>query len=380
MGLFADTARLLERLPLDAPALLVDETRARANIAAMCAKVKASNISLRPHFKTHQNVGVGRWFREAGIRQATVSSYDMAVQFADDGWDNLLIAMLVDPGDLTRLAALGRRLTERNGRLGLLVDTPEAARAVASAVEWPNAIHMKIDTGYGRSGIDWEDVPRVRETAAAADFTGLVTHAGHSYRTPLDELKALHCTTAGRLHAVAVVTGQDLLLSVGDTPTCATVDLLVGVDEVRPGNFVFFDVMQLVAGVCGPQQLALAAACPVLAVDEARGRLVLRGGAVHLGKDPALVGGAPIYGCLGTLVEDGFDQVLPEVVVTQLTQEHAVVEVPRERWDDLAAGLRPGDLALVFPSHSCLACHQHGHLRTTAGAYLPREADGSPGS
>jgi D-serine deaminase-like pyridoxal phosphate-dependent protein len=380
MGLFAETARLLERLPLSAPALLVDETRARANIAAMCAKVKASHTSLRPHFKTHQNVGVGRWFREAGIRQATVSSYAMAVQFADDGWDDLLIAMLVDPGDLTRLAALGRRLAERNGRLGLLVDTPEAARAVASAVEWPNSIHMKIDTGYGRSGIDWEDVQRIRETAAAADFTGLVTHAGHSYRTPRDELKALHGTTAGRLHAVAVAAGQDLLLSVGDTPTCATVDLLVGVDEVRPGNFVFFDVMQLVAGVCGPRQLALAAACPVLAVDEARGRLVLRGGAVHLGKDPALVGGAPIYGCLGTLAEGGFDLVLPEAAVTQLTQEHAVVEVPRERWDDLAAGLRPGDLALVFPSHSCLACHQHGHLRTTDGAYLPREADGSPGS
>lgn len=375
MGLLADTARLLERLPLDAPALLVDETRARANIAAMCAKVKASHTSLRPHFKTHQNVGVGRWFREAGVRHATVSSYAMAVQFADDGWDNLLIAMLVDPGDLPRLAVLGRRLTERNGRLGLLVDTPEAARAVASTVEWPNSIHMKIDTGYGRSGIFWEDARRIRETAAAADSSGLVAHAGHSYRTPRDELKALHCTTAERLSAVAMVTGQDLLLSVGDTPTCATVDLLLGVDEVRPGNFVFFDVMQLVAGICGPQHLALAAACPVLAVDEARGRLVLRGGAVHLGKDPALVGGAPIFGCLGTMAPEGFDQVLPDVAVTQLTQEHAVVEVPRERWSELATGLRPGDLALVFPSHACLACHQHGHLLTTDAAYLPREAD-----
>lgn len=379
MGLFTDTARLLERLPLDAPALLVDEARARANIAAMCAKVEASHTSLRPHFKTHQNVGVGRWFREAGVRKATVSSYDMAVQFADDGWDDLTIAMLVDPRDLPRLAALGRRLAERNGRLGLLVDTPEAARAVDAEVERPNAIYMKIDTGYGRSGIFWEDVPRIRETAAAVDFTGLLTHAGHSYRTPRDELKALHCTTAARLRAVAMATGQDLLLSVGDTPTCATVDLLVGVDEVRPGNFVFFDVMQLVAGICGPQHLALAAACPVLAVDEARGRLVLRGGAVHLGKDPALVAGQPVHGCLGTMTEDGFDQVLPEVAVTQLTQEHAVVDVPRDRWDDLVAGLRPGDRALVFPSHACLACHQHGHLLTTDGSCLPREADGSSG-
>lgn len=380
MGLFADTARLLERLPLDAPALLVDETRARANITAMVTKVKASHTSLRPHFKTHQNVGVGRWFREAGVDKATVSSYDMAVQFADDGWDNLLIAMLVDPRDLTRLAALGRRLAERNGHLGLLVDTPEAARAVAARVEWPNAIHIKIDTGYGRSGIHWEDVPRIRETAAAADITGLVTHAGHSYRTPRDELEALHFTTVGRLGAVAMATGQDLLLSVGDTPTCATVDLLVGVDEVRPGNFVFFDVTQLVAGICRTQHLALAAACPVLAVDEARGRLVLRGGAVHLGKDPALVAGQPIHGCLGTMTGDGFDQVLPEVAVTQLTQEHAVVDVPRDRWGGLAAGLRPGDLALVFPSHACLACHQHGHLLTTDGTYLPRDADGSRGS
>ncbi len=387
MGAFADTAgrldELFSRLPVapgrDAPALVVDERRARANIAAMCAKAATAGVALRPHFKTHQNVGVGRWFREAGVGAATVSSAGMALRFADDGWNDLLIAVLADPHDLPRLVPLARRLAAAGGRLGLLVDTPAVARAVTAAMgTCPHDQHLKVDTGYGRSGIPWDDAPRLAAVAAAATLAGVVTHAGHSYTTPRAGLEALYAETASRLAAAAASAGGGLRLSAGDTPTCVAARDLAGVDEVRPGNFVFFDVMQLAAGVCAAGDLALAAACPVLAVDAARRRLVLRGGAVHLGKDPARANGGPAYGCLGTLDAGGFDRVLPQVAVTALTQEHAVVDVPAGAWDELADGLRPGDLALVFPSHSCLACHGRGHLVTTTGALLPGLAGAGP--
>ena len=372
MGLLADTACHLVDLPAGAPSVVVDEARARANIGAMVAKAAASGVRLRPHFKTHANVGVGRWFREAGVAQATVSSLAMAAQFAGDGWHDLTLARLVDPRELPDLATLARRLVDRGGGLGLVVDTPETAVAVRREVGTSAPLWLKVDIGYGRSGVVWDDVQRLRAVAGAADFTGLLTHAGHSYHTPRAQLPTLFAETAERLAAARVAIGGALLLSVGDTPTCTAVEVFTGVDEVRPGNFVFFDLMQLEAGVCEEAALAAALACPVLAVDAARRRLVLHGGAVHLSKEALDTAAGPVYGRLGTATAESFGRLLDTAVVTSLTQEHGIVTVDPPSWDHLTAGLQPGDRVLVFPVHSCLTCHQHDAMVTLPGAVLPR--------
>lgn len=375
MGLLADSARVLDACAAEAPALVVDEARARANIAGMVGRAAASGVALRPHFKTHASVGVGRWFREAGVRRATVSSLAMARQFAADGWDDLTLAVLLDPAALDAVADLASRLRAGGGGLGVLVSDPDVAARARLALGAGATIWLKVDTGYGRSGAGWDDAPRLRALAAAAGPVGLLAHAGHAYRTPRAQLPALFAETVRRLAAAREAIGAPLRLSVGDTPTCWSVDRFEGVDEVRPGNFVFFDSMQLAAGVCAPIQLALAVACPVLAVEATGHRLVLHGGAVHLGKEAVAAAGGVSFGCLGSAGPAGFGPVLADVPITALTQEHAVAEVPPARWDELVAGLQPGDRALVFPSHSCLACQQFTAMTTVAGAVVPRYAE-----
>lgn len=374
MGLLNETARLLDDLPLDVPAVVVDVARARANLAAMAGRADASGVRLRPHFKTHANVGVGRWFREAGVTRATVSSLAMARQFSRDGWHDLTLARLIDPRELLHLADLARRLAACGGGLGLVVDAPETAAAVHREAGPSAPLWLKVDTGYGRSGVVWNDVQRLRAVAAAADFTGLLTHAGHSYQTPCAQLPTLFAETAARLAAAREAIGADLQLSVGDTPTCTAVDRFAGVDEVRPGNFVFFDLMQMEAGVCRESELAAALACPVLAVDAPRRRLVLHGGAVHLSKEALATGAGPVYGRLGTATAAGFGRIIGDAVVTSLTQEHGIVSVDPSSWEALSAGLQPGDRVLVFPVHSCLTCHQHEAMVTLQGTVLPRYA------
>ncbi len=377
MPLLAETVGLLDRLPLAAPAVLVDESRARANIARMAAKAAASGVRLRPHFKTHQNVGVGRWFREAGVQHATVSSLAMAAQFAQDGWDDLTLAMLVNPRELPQLAELAWRLADRGGALGLVVDTPEAARAVRHLVGDTAPLWLKVDTGYGRTGVRWDDGPRLQAVAESAAFAGLLTHAGHSYRTPPAGLPALFLETAQRLAAARQATGRDLRLSVGDTPTCSAVPRFDGVDEVRPGNFVFFDLMQRAQGVCTDAELAAAVACPVIGLEPARGRIILQGGAVHLSKEALTSADGPVFGYLGTVTPEGFGRVIAQAPLTSLSQEHGIVSLADGCWEELAGGLRTGDLVPVFPVHSCLACDLHPHLTTLAGTRLPRHGEGT---
>ena len=377
MPLLAETCRLLDRLPLAGPAVVVDETRARASIARMAAKAAASGVRLRPHFKTHRNVGVGRWFREAGVRHATVSSLAMAAQFARDGWHDLTVAILVNPRELPQLAELAWSLADRGGALGLVVDTPEAARAVRHLVGDTAPLWLKVDTGYGRSGVPWDDSPRLQAVTASAAFAGLLTHAGHSYRTPAAGLPALFAETALRLAAARQATGRDLLLSVGDTPTCTAASRFDGVDEVRPGNFVFYDLMQRAQGVCTDAELAAAVACPVIGLDRARGRIILQGGAVHLSKEALVTAAGPVFGYLGTVTPEGFGRVLEQAPLTAMSQEHGIVSLAAGGWDELAGGLRTGDLVPVFPVHSCLACDLHPQMMTLAGLCLPRHGEGT---
>ena len=56
-------------------------------------------------------------------------------------------------------------------------------------------------------------------------------------------------------------------------------------DEIRPGNFAYYDVMQYHIGSCNMDNIAVAVACPVVAVHPQKNELVIYGGAIHLSKE-----------------------------------------------------------------------------------------------
>jgi D-serine deaminase-like pyridoxal phosphate-dependent protein len=186
----------------------------------------------------------------------------------------------------------------------------------------------------------------------------LLTHSGHSYAARgADQVAAIYTESVARLQAARAHCKHDgLLLSLGDTPCCSVVDDLSACDEIRPGNFVFYDLMQLHIGSCAATDLAAATACPVIGVYPERHQLVLHGGAAHLSQESLCdAGGTACFGCLGTVTAEGLGEVLPQAPLVSLSQEHGVVEI-RNHWESLAAHLVPGDLVLVWPVHSCLNC------------------------
>jgi len=371
--MFTETCRALDGLGIDTPTVVVDEQRARANIAAMAAKAARYGVRFRPHFKTHQSVDVGRWFADAGVTAITVSSLKMARQFATAGWSDITLALLVNPRQLAQLGELAWELARRGGGLGLVVDTPEAARAVRHVIGDTAPLWIKVDTGYGRTGVAWDDKARLKSIADSAACQGLLTHAGHSYHTEASLLPGLFAETARRLAVARSATGRLLEISVGDTPTCTAVETFEGVDEVRPGNFVYHDLMQLDQGVCAPEQLAAVVACPIVALYPDTGRVVLHGGAVHLGKERL---DGPVFGRLGTATKHGLGAPLAEAPLVDLSQEHGIVQVAPSDFDRLFGSLRTGDVLPVWPVHACLTCDLHERFITATGKPLERE--GSP--
>lgn len=368
-----------------APTVIVDRNKVEHNVMAMLQRAGAAEVRLRPHFKTHQSVEVGEWLRALGVERITVSSVAMAEGFVDAGWTDLTLALPAYPAMFARVAALLDR-----AQIGLIVDHPEAAEALAQSTALREAaersgrwvpVWIKLDAGYGRAGVHWQDEDRLRAVIGALDAPwlqrmGLLAHSGHSYAARgRDQIAAVHAECLERLLPLRDRYASDFAdgrcqLSVGDTPSCSVLDNFGPVDELRPGNFVFYDLSQVQIGACTREQIAASVLCPVIGKDEAHGRLILHGGAVHLSKDRIEhADGSLSFGEIAARPYDGSWQ-LPDPArrLTSLSQEHGIVHLP----EGALADYRIGDFVQVFPVHSCLACDLHSSYREAGGVTLTR--------
>lgn len=370
---------MTDQLNIRKPTLLLDRTRARANIERMAAKARASGVRLRPHFKTHQSAGVGEWFREFGVEAITTSSVEMAQYFARHGWHDICIAFPVNILEIEAINDLAGRV-----KLSLLVESEESVDFLAQNLAHPCRAWLKVDVGYGRTGIPWPDTARLAAVAErvtrAGPLTlqGLLTHAGHTYqarsstqvKTIYEQMVARLETARDRLQAAGL---GPLELSIGDTPSCSLVEDLGQVDEVRPGNFVFYDVTQLEIGACREEDIAVALACPVVARHPEREQMVIYGGAVHLSKDSLAVANTPIFGYVAPLTSTGWGPRLPGVYLSGLSQEHGLVKASPKTINRF----KVGDLVAVLPVHSCLTANLMKKYVTLEGEVLPCMIPGS---
>ncbi|WP_218588352.1 alanine racemase [Desulfacinum infernum] len=356
------------------PTLLVDEGKVRRNISAMAEKAERCGVRFRPHFKTHQSREIGQWFREVGVRAITVSSLTMARYFADDGWDDITVAFPVNLREVDLINDLASRI-----HLNLLAVHPETVRSLEAGLRAPVDLLVKVDSGYHRTGVDPDDTPtleRFAEELAACRrvrFRGILTHAGHSYKArSLDRILAVHrqsLDAMARAKDVLASRYPDLEVSVGDTPTCSVADDFPGVDEIRPGAFVFYDLMQFRIGACRLEEVAMVAVCPVVARHPDRGEVVIYGGAVHLSKD-AVEGpdGRPVHGWVTELDEAGWKTPTGCCSVSAVSQEHGIVRACPEHLERM----RVGDLVAVVPVHCCLTANLIGAYRTLDGRVISR--------
>lgn len=351
-------------LSLTKPTLVLDEDRARRNIARMAARAARLGVRFRPHFKTHQSRHVGRIFREFGVEAITVSSVDMAAYFADDGWLDILIAFPFNVLEAREVAGLAARR-----RLGILVESKEGLSAAARAVPAALDVWIKVNVGANRAGADWDDlrllgaICREAERHPALRLRGLLTHNGRTYaaRTPA-ALARVHADAMRKMRqarqALAASGFPGLEISVGDTPSCSRLDDFAGADEIRPGNFVLNDVTQLELGTCAEKDIAAAVACPVVSIHPARNEAVIFGGAIHLSKDDAPTRReGRIYGRVCRPSKRGWGKFLPGTAVCAISQEHGIVRTTASE----IKKLNVGEILFVLPAHSCLTVNLWDH-------------------
>lgn len=338
------------------PTFVVSESICRRNIEAMADKARRLGMNLRPHFKTHQLHEVGRWFRDYGINTITASSVRMAEYFAQDGWDDITVAFPVNIRETDRIRALSERV-----KVNLLVENREGIAALEKGLTRPADIWIKMDCGTHRTGFtadQFDQVDELVEILAKSPklrFQGFLTHAGHSYKArSREELAAVH---AGTMDVIRKFRGRydtlvpNLQMTYGDTPTCFTMDAFPGVNELRPGNFIYFDWMQWQISTCTPEEIGGVAACPVVAKHPERNIAIIYGGAVHFSKDFIENDrGERVFGKVGAWTENGWTLSPDGPELIAISQEHGQVRTTPEA----LARMQIGDLLPIAPVHSCL--------------------------
>ncbi|WP_192822258.1 alanine racemase [Rufibacter sp. LB8] len=338
------------------PTLLVNEAICRANIRRMAAKARRHQVRLRPHFKTHQSWQVGEWFRQEGISAITVSSVKMAQYFAGHGWQDITIAFPLNRRQLPQIIELAQQIA-----LGLTVTSADDVVFLRDNLAASVNIWIKADTGYGRTGISSEDTATLDlllhelKYTSQHTFKGFLAHAGHSYKVRgFEAVAAVHRQTLEKMRALKkhyAPTWPNLELSIGDTPCCSVMGDFAEMDEIRPGNYVFYDLTQHQIGSCRLEDIAVAMACPIVALHPERNEIILYGGAVHFSKDILpQPNGQNLFGLIVPLSEDGWGEPLPGTSVVSLSQEHGVARTSAE----LFGQFKVGDLVGVLPVHSCL--------------------------
>jgi D-serine deaminase-like pyridoxal phosphate-dependent protein len=363
---------------LPTPALVLDVARVRRNAERMQRRVSDMGARLRPHIKTHKCVEVARLQTSAQTPSLTVSTLAEARWFAARGFTDLTYAVPIEPGKFEAAIELARDCE----RLALLTDDaeiPSQLNAEARAGNVKLDLFLKVDCGYHRCGVEPQtreafEIPRRIADASHLRFAGILTHAGHSYHSrSLEELRAvarherdLMVEFAAALRAAGIPVP---VVSIGSTPTISTIEHLEGVDEARPGNYIFFDAFQATLGSCRFEDCALTVLTSVVHRDATRRKVVIDAGAIALSKDRGAVDiGDAACGYGRVLDLEGRDLNLR---VAALSQEHGIVEMHDDaaRFDELKVGTR----LRILANHSCLTAAQHPHYNVfEAGRIVDR--------
>lgn len=351
------------------PALVLDRGVLDRNLAMMQARAEKLGVVHRPHLKTAKSIAVAKRLPGAPDRPVSVSTIEEAAYFFDGGFADLCCPNVVNPAKVPAFAALAKR----GATITLAVADPATVAAIAAtaaAEDTDLRVLVEIESGAGRTGLLPES-PRLLETAAAIHaaprltLAGIMTYAGQGYasrsRDELVRIAALErdiaAGTAARLREAGLPCPT---VSVGSTPTSTHAEDLSGVTEIRPGVYMFFDMMQVHIGSATRDQLAVSVLATVVFSDPETGRIVVDAGALALSKD----GGDASPTGFGAVVGPSGETLAPGLFVRQLHQEHGSLAGATPA---LAARLPVGSRVRILPHHVCLTVAPYDRYHVVDG-------------
>jgi D-serine deaminase-like pyridoxal phosphate-dependent protein len=339
------------------PYARVDVQKVETNIANFARLFKERNISIRPHIKTHKCPEIAKLQMAAGATGLTVATLFEARAMLENGVSDIFLAYPV-VGSMN--LALFNRLREM-GRVSSAVDSVFHLQELLSicSADTLLSVRIEIDSGQHRCGVLPEKeqlqplVEFIKNHDDKFDLEGIFTHAGHVYKchnqkevesVAISEQESI-CKAAEIIETLGL---QCKIRSVGSTPTAIFTEN-PQINECRPGNYVFFDAIQVANGTTKIENCALTIVSRVIGAY--KDHIVIDAGSKALGLDK---------GAHGLTLVKGFGQIVGfnALEIVSLSEEHGIVKVTPEE-----PAPKIGQLIEIVPNHSCAAANMFSHYQ-----------------
>lgn len=335
---------------LDTPALLIDLDIMERNLARVAGYSRANGLRLRPHTKTHKVPAVGRRQLESGAAGLTVAKVGEAEVMIGSGTPDLLVAYpVIGQKKLERLMEVARKT-----RLTVALDSLFAARELSAAARQAQVeigVLAEVDVGLRRVGVSpGQELVQLAEGICrlpALCFEGITFYPGHIKeldergRRAIEDLSRLIESMLNDFKTAGIPVR---IVSGGSTPALFHSHQIAGLNEIRPGTYVYNDVNTVSSGAC---TLADCAACiMVTVVSTARpGQMIVDGGSKTFSSDRPAGSGEASF---GRVVE------APGAVFQKMNEEHGFVDLTRAGKE-----FQVGDRVHIIPNHICVAVNLH---------------------
>ena len=351
---------------LDTPALIVDLDVMEQNLSRMAAYCREHDLRLRPHTKTHKIPELARKQIASGATGITVAKLDEAEVMIDAGVDDLLIAYpIVGPTKTHRLADLAQRAT-----ITVSLDSEDAARGISAALSERGAsasmssgahinVLVELDVGFGRCGVPNEtkafNLAQIITSLSGLNLEGLMFFPGHFGVDP-DERKVLRAQVNELLDRCRETFARaDIPLhtiSGGSTPSRYESHLFHGVNETRPGTYIFNDRNTVGVSAADVGDCALSVLVTVVSTTVS-GHAVVDGGSKTFSSDRYQAEDGRGFG----LVKDD-----PAVEIERFSEEHGHLNIARSE-----RRYRVGDRLAIIPNHVCSTVNLHDEIYGVRG-------------
>jgi D-serine deaminase-like pyridoxal phosphate-dependent protein len=334
---------------LDTPALVVDLDIMERNLRRVAGYCAEHGLRLRPHTKTHKSTFLARQqlaLGAAGLTVAKVGEAEVMLGAAVDGKaPDLLVAFpVVGEPKLRRLAEIAR-ITG----VTVALDSLTAARLLSDAATVAGVefgVLVEIDVGLGRVGVKPEEALELARAVAGLPhirWRGVTFYPGHIREQNEAAIAALSATIAA---VRAELTGAGLepeIVSGGSTPLLFRSHEIEGLNEIRPGTYLFNDMNTVASGACTVEDCAASMLVTVVS-HSGRDRMIVDGGSKTFSSDRDSSGGP------------GFGRLMdaPDARFHKMNEEHGFVDLA-----GVGRAFEIGQKTRVIPNHICVAVNLH---------------------
>jgi D-serine deaminase-like pyridoxal phosphate-dependent protein len=340
---------------IDTPALVVDLDIFERNLARVAGYAREHSLRLRPHAKTHKAAWIGRRQIELGAAGLTSAKVTEAEALMGAEPPELLLAYPVfGRAKLERLMQLARRT-----RLTVALDSAEIARGLSEAATEEIGVLAEVDVGLGRVGVAPGEpllaLARAIQSLPRLRFEGITFYPGH--------IKSLDAAGLAALRDLSVLVRSMLddfkragievrIVSGGSTPALYHSHEVDGLNEIRPGTYVFNDVGTLRSGGCALEDCAAVILATV--VSTARpGHMIIDGGSKTFSSDRVSI---------STDVTFGHLMEAPGARFHKMNEEHGYIDLSKAGRE-----FRIGERVRVIPNHICTAVNLHEKMYGVRG-------------